>query len=303
MYYFETSVWLFSAEFRYKSELVLVQTIRTKASEQGKRPIRGLTILNQELFVATEFSSEVEVFDTIAHKLSFIPRWNLRELVDAANIGSCHRNKCLYIFDNKKSVGQSKEILRVNPAGLLVKKWSTGTDRGRLSVTDKLNIIVIIPDKNKFIEYSPIGQLIREISLSSAPGIRHPLHAIKLANGHFVVSHGYTQHSDGHGVCIVDGDGILVKSFDPKSGSVVGQINDPVCLFVDESGFVMVTDQLKSRVLLLDSDLEFKREILSRKEQHELRRPSNILLDELKGRLFLADNEANNGRVLIFDFK
>ena len=65
----------------------------------------------------------------------------------------------------------------------------------------------------------------------------------------------------------------------------------------------MVVDRDNSRVLLLDSDLKFKREILSKEEKHGLRRPTRILLDESNGRLFVADNDSNNQRILIFDFK
>ena len=76
---------------------MLVQTIKTKAAEEGEKPIKGLTILAKELFVVSKSSSDVEVYDTI--KFSFNRRWNLKELIDPWDIGSCNRNKCLYIFD------------------------------------------------------------------------------------------------------------------------------------------------------------------------------------------------------------
>ena len=69
---------------------------------------------------------------------------------------------------------------------------------------------------------------------------------------------------DLHRVCVVDADGKLKKSFGGKRGSTIGQMNRPVYLSVDGNGFVMVADRGNSRVLLLDSDLEFKREILSK---------------------------------------
>ena len=296
----------FSAELRYKSDPVLVQTIRTNSDKKKKlwfraaeesKEIRGLTILDKELFVVSEESSEVEVYDSM--EFSFSRRWNLKELIDPMDIGSCNRNKCLYIFDSK-DIDQSNEILRVDPNGKLIKNWSTGDDYGwGLSVTDESNVILTVYNKNKLNEYSPDGQLIREINLSSDAGIRHPLHAIKLTNGHFVVSHG-DYSDDLHRVCIVDADGKLMKSFGGKRGSTIGQMNRPFYLSVDGNGFVMVADQGNSRVLLLDSDLKFKREILS-KEKHGLRHPWRILLDESNGRLFVADNESNNQRILVFD--
>ena len=135
--------------------------------------------------------------------------------------------------------------------------------------------------------------MIREINLSSCSGIRRPFHAIKLSNGDYVVS-------DQQRVCIVDTDGKLNKSFGGKRGSENGQVNGPVYLSVVGNGFVMVVDRGNCRVLLLDSDLELKREVLL-KESHGLRRPERILLDESNGRLFVADNDANNQRLLVFN--
>ena len=130
-------------ELRYNLDPVLVQTIRTKAAEEEKKSIYGLTILDKELFVVSGMSSEVEVYDSM--KLSLSRRWNLKELMDPKDIGSCNRNKCLYIFDYKGG-GQSKEILRVDPNGKLIKKWSTGeTIMGvGLSVTDESNVILTV---------------------------------------------------------------------------------------------------------------------------------------------------------------
>src|SRR5688572_16247516 len=147
----------------YALDPVLVQTIRTKSAEEEKKPISGLTILDQELFVVSRVSSEVEVYDRI--KLSFSRQWKLRELVDAWDIGSCNNNKCLFIF-NFKGPCQSKEILRVDQNGKVIRKWSTEDDPGlALSVTYESNIILTVLFKNKLNEYSPDGDLIREVNL------------------------------------------------------------------------------------------------------------------------------------------
>lgn len=144
--------------------------------------------------------------------------------------------------------------------------------------------------------------MIREINLSSKAGICYPLHAVKLANGQFAVSHGWTS-ADLHRLCVIDAEGKLKKSFGERRGSTNGQMDVPIYLAVDRNGFVLVADRDNSRVLLFDPDLELKREILSR-DKHGLRRPRKILLDESNGRLFVADNENfRDGRILVFDFK
>ena len=223
----------------------------------------GFTILDKELFVVSDESSKVQVYDSM--KFSFSRRWKLKEFIDPTDIVSCNRNKCLYVFDYKGD-HQSKEILRVDPNGKLIKKWSTGDDDGfRLSVTHEWNVVLTVENKNKLNEYSPDGQLIREINLSLHAGINNPFHAIKLANGQYVVSHG-DDGDDTHRVCVVSSDGKLKKSFGGEPGSTIGQMNLPYSLFVDGNGFVMVADHNNNRVLLLDSDLQFKREILSKKK-------------------------------------
>lgn len=170
-----------------------------------------------------------------------------------------------------------------------------------LSVTNDSTLILSVFDKNKLDEYSPEGQLIREISLLAVAFSGHPWHAIKLNSGHFVVCH--RDHSnDLHRVFIVDADGNLKKCFGGKRGSSVGQMSLAAYLAVNESGFMMVADPDNRRVLLLDPDLEFKREIIFVKK-HGFRRPEKILLYEPNGQLLVIDNESNNQRVLIFDFK
>jgi hypothetical protein len=273
--------------------LGLIATIRSKEAEAMKKPICGLAILDNELFVVHEKSSEVEVYDSI--KFSFSHQWTLKELIDPLDMVSCHINKCLYISDRKSS-GVSTEIFRVDPNGKLIKKWSTKIDCGRLSVTFDLNVILVALNQNKLNEYSKDGQLIHEIHLGE--GFRRPRHAIKLTNGHFVVSQGYDD-DDLHRVCLVDADGKLLKSFGGKRGSTINQTHTPSYLSVDGSGSVLVADYWNSRVLLLDSNLEFKKEILT--YRHGLRYPNRILLDESNSRFFVSDYEKDNSRILILD--
>jgi len=258
----------------------------------------------------SKWSSEVEVYDSINLRLSH--RWNLKEIVRPQDIVSCNRNQCLYI-NSYTDVDLPSDILKIDPNAneKLIRNWSTGDEFGLgLYVTGEANVILTVYNKSKLNEYSSEGQLIREISLVSITEIRSPHHAIKLDNDHFVVSHSDVRDVL-HRVCVVkavkaDGkletsfDGKLEKSFDGKS--TIGQMNIPSHLAFDGKGFVMVADKVNSRILLLNSDLEFVRVLIS-KERHKLRFPMRILLDESNGRMFVADNESDkDGRILIFKF-
>src|SRR6218665_1507991 len=241
-------------------------------------------MLDKELFVIGDGSSEIEVYDSL--KFNICRRLNLKELI----------NQCLYIYDYKTG-DQSKEILRVATDGKLIMKWSTGVNHGfGLSVTGEANVVLSVYWERVLKEYSPDGQLLREINLTDM-GNPNPRHAIKLANGNFLIcctSSGNVLHT----VCKVDADGKLERSFDGNCGSTIAQLTNPVYLSVDGNGFVMVADRNNSRVVLLDSDLQFKREILSRK-RHGLQWPKRILLDESTGRLIVPDYEL----ILVFEFQ
>ena len=259
-----------------------------------------MTILDKELFVVSQGLSEVQVYDSM--EFSFSRHWNLKELMYPYDIGSSSRLKCLYILDFKGS-NHSSEILRVDSNGKLMKKWSTGDDSvWAMSVTEESNVILTVSADSILKEYSPDGELIRDILISPHSGIRHPCQAVKLATGYFVVSHGY-YGDDLHRVCLMDPGGNCKKLFGGKCGSGNGRLNLPVQLAVDENGYVMVVDRWNSRVLLLDSNLRFKRVIISNVRNPELRFPWKILVDESTGRLVVADNEWNDGRILIFQFK
>lgn len=60
----------------------------------------------------------------------------------------------------------------------------------------------------------------------------------------------------------------------------------------------MVADRFNSQDFLLNSEIEFKREILSKEDRHSLRYPRGIILDETNGRLLVAENEQSTD----FDF-
>ena len=288
---------------------VLVHTIRKKSTKKNTwfgtteedNDICGLAILDKELFVIVENSSEIEVYDSV--KFNICRQWNLKELINPKDIASCRTNQCLYILDYK-TTDQSSEILRVATNGKLLTKWSTGVGASNgLSVTSEANIILTAYLEHTLNEYFPDGQLIREIYLSSDVHVhvRNPIphYAVKLANGNFLIC-GANFCDYQHTVCTVDADGKLEKSFGGKCGSTNAQVSFPVYLSVDGNGFVMVADPANCRVLLLDSDLQFKREILSRGGHGlGLQYPNRILLDESTGRLFVADKRS----ILIFEFK
>lgn len=107
---------------------------------------------------------------------------------------------------------------------------------------------------------------------------------------------------------VMDVNGNIKRFFDGRRPGATGGMNSPNHLAVDQDGFVVVADRDSCRVLLLDSDLEFQKELIS-SQQFQLRHPWRIQLDE-SNRLFVATNEWNpvrglweRGQILVYNIK
>jgi len=116
------------------------------------------------------------------------------------------------------------------------------------------------------------GESVREISLQA--DIEDPRHGVQLANGQFVVCHGWRRTLDQ--VCMVDDHGRVISSY--------RHVYAPVHLAVDEeSQFLYVADMENNTVALLNSTLMFVRDIGER-----LSNPHRLYLDQTT-RLFVGE--------------
>lgn len=250
-----------------------------------------MAVFGQEIFVVSSHCPEIVVYDS--SNFTEKRRFDLPGLVDAWDIVSCQTNNCLFVMDGKEP-SADKEIIKFEPSGDVKSFWSTKRKAGYLSVARDGNVVLAVYEKNVIVEYSPEGQKIRKIRITSIAGEIHPHHAFKLDTGHFVVIHGIGDSL--HRACIVNEDtGALVKSFGGKKGSGDGHMNLPKYLAVDGAGSVMVLDQNNNRVLLLGFDLEFQGELIS--SRNGLQTSCKIHLNESSGRLYVAEFDS----IHIFD--
>lgn len=275
---------------------VVNQTIARPSS--GNNGVLGLTVLGNQLFLLSGSNSELEIFD--ATTFSFKHKVVVKGLVNPQDIVSCPKYECLYIMDLQRL----KYIMRLENTGNVIKKWQTGNDGGRLSVTKNSTLIVAYYYNNKLREYTHEGKMLYELKFSKDSGILHPWHAVELNNGHFAVSYGCRKDSENR-VCTVDRSGNVLLSFGERRGPRIGQLNCPLYLAENSVGNIVVADQNNSRLLLLSPQLMFIRELVSIRVEGVTRRLSKFYLDECKGKLFLADNDwdlhSTPGKVLVFD--
>ena len=279
----------------------------TEGSKSETRAIFGMTILRNKLYVVIVKSSGIEVFDSVTYNSE--PTLQIAEISSPMDIAACITNDCLYICDGKAN----NEIFRIGSSKTYLNKWFIGGDGCHLSVTREGNVVVSFFNGNKITEYSPDGQLVREVRLSPIDNISHPWHSIKTTSMHFIFSHGMGDDPQ-HRVCVVKADGTIKKSFGERQGSKSKEkeMNCPVHLLEDSSRNVLVADMKNNRVVLLSPTLEYFKILVSAADQSKLRFPIRLCLDEERGILFVADNNYkkkkgvhifDGGRILVINFK
>lgn len=285
----------FLAKIDYSMNAELVTTMGAKNAEEAEG-ISGITVTGNKIFVLNNKNSCVSLYD--CGTFNCLTIMNLKAFFSDVDLRHCASvNGSVFIVN-----GSTREVLCIDQNNVLI-KWSTKDDWGRLSVSPSSTIVATCYETGALREYALQGTLLQEIKLCKS--ILHPLHAIKLNDGHFVVSHGGFK-DDLNRVCVVNYSGGLMKSFGDSRGSSIKQLDVPTCLAVDEDGNILVLDRNNSRVLLLGPTLEFERELLTK--ANGLRNPVAMHFDERTGRLYVADNEWeksrwSNGKVFVFNVK
>lgn len=297
---------------KYADKTIAAETL--EIPDSTTKPITGVTVLMKELFVTQMKLSQVAVYNAVTLKLkrTIKPISNF----DPWDLASCTRNQCLYMCISRNE-GHGADILRFEKDGSLLKRWSVvGGSSSRGGGTMSLcrhnsNIVVCLTEDNQIQEFSSNGQLVQTVQLQPSASIRQPCHALKTTDRHFVICHGNSEDAT-HRVCAINSDGVLLKSYGKKKGSdkQQQQLNRPVYLTEDANGNVLVADMRNSRVLLLNSALDFQRELISATNKSNngggLRLPNRICLDEEHSRLFVGDSDAkknNDCRVLVYSIR
>ena len=250
--------------------------------------VKGITSWNDELYVVTSRSPEIDVYDidTLAHRRKI----KVEGLVDGCDIVA-HAN-VLYVSER-----EDKLIHRIQMSDGTTSHWSVEGIWLKMSINKKGNVVVSCFSSNKIIEYTPTGSSVREIQVDAIDRTIIGLtHAIQLDDDRFLICHVTTAYSYPR-VCIIDSDGRMMKRYGGRSGSRIGQMNRPCYLAVDRDGFVLVVDSNNNRIIQLNTSLEFVREFIP--GSVGLKKPIGMHLHENRRRLYIAEGDPRN--LTIFD--
>ena len=200
----------------------------------GRRPVFGLTFINNQLFVLRYSSKdEIQVYETATFTQQRTVRvaglsddWWYKALT------SCDVNNCLYVSDiiNVYKVDLSTD----NVLNWRVDSWPRG-----LSVNTASNVIVTCFHGDEIREYTTSGSLVRTIKLQISL-VTSPLHAVQLTDSQFVVSH----LGPVHGVSLIDERGQVKATY--RNSELTKLLNEPLQLAVTRNGSILVVDRVNN---------------------------------------------------------
>jgi len=205
---------------------------------------------------------------------------------------SCGLYRCIYISD---AIAES--LHKVDLQGQAV-TWAIGDEPGGLSVNRAHNVLVTCLRIPRIQEFGSNGDLMREIMLVDTA--INPWHAIQLTSGEFVLSHGEAEDPIRR-VCKLSSDGgHIIHSHDgAEEGGSRPDTADryyriPRHLAVNSNEFVFVADIPSRRVTLLSPSLRYLRDVVTLQQLKWF--PYRMFLDVRRRRLYVTDNEFENGR-------
>ena len=164
-----------------------------------------------------------------------------------------------------------------------------------LSVTSERTLLVTarISDErgcetgeSRVVEYTSDGHVIRDIKLDRS--IEYAWQTVQLSSDRLVVCHGLG--SSLHRVCLINGEGQIIKSYGGEAGGGKGQLWGPYSLTTDNnSKLVFVADCDNHRVVMLDFDLTHLGQVHS---PRDLKFPSRLYFDSSTDRLFVGEEHS-----------
>ena len=220
--------------------------------------VKGMLMLENQLFVIIYNSCEVMVYDsdTFIQKPS-IPVTGLTDPWDLAASGNI-----LFVIDMNCQVFC---IDLIQKSVIDTPAFSSFGFISSLSTNHRGNVIASISGTNTLIECTPDGILQRTVILPF--DMSSPQRVIDLAtsdpgskSGFLVCQVG--ENLQNHRVCLVDANGQLGKSFGGTPGYGNANFNCPYRCVIDRNGNILVADYLNNRVVLLDQQLNYVKEII-----------------------------------------
>lgn len=282
------------------------QVVHTSPELSGS--VTGIALLNDRLYVIQGGSLQIAVYCPTTlqfqkHLNMYCPscsvshssvlqcscrhraQYQYKVTTNLLHIVECAIKNCLFISIQDNFFGYRIHRVALDQNNTLF-AWNVNSIPQGLSVTSSHNLLVALRNASTFSEYSPDGQLIRQINVQPA-GITNLIHIVELTNDQFGIVH----HGPKHQFSIVTSEGQLVQSY---SGDA-GELNDPQGIVVDQQrDRLFLADRNNNRIVMMDSKT-LAAYPLPLPADCALNTPHSIYFDVINSRLYIGEW---NGRTI-----
>jgi len=238
--------------------------------------VRGLTQLRNSIYVLCRSynSSSPNSIQVIGdqHPFRLQQKISIDDITEPEDIGSNESDNCLYITDS----AADKCIWKYSTFDHLLTRWLSGASAEpftlSLSSDGQLLMVRNAHTASSLVIYGPDGDL--RCNYTLPVDIRNPQHAVGTPSGTFMVLHELKQRQ----VDAIDSrrrqlwtvsevtrdDQLTVRRFVPEGN--YQQLTRPTYLALDSDDQVFIADTSAEQVVLLDSDLIWKRILFKTKD-------------------------------------
>lgn len=248
------------------------------------------------MFISRKECPDIEVYDL--RTFDFMRRMEVSGMTKPEHIVSCIVNNCLYASDWIYRE-EFPAVLRIDPRnGSLITIWNINGSGGRLSVARNGNVILSMNHEAMIHEYTAHGETVRTYNFGADTRISQVWHAIKLNSGQFVICHSGPNSELESRVCLfppkdtIDGQATIdeadiLMAYGGEQEESFNVLMKPTYLSVDGEGSILVSDESKKQAVLLSSNLDKPRILVS--EEDGIKLPWRTCFDGSTKQWLLAD--------------
>ena len=258
----------------------------SRAIDQGKGSIQATATLNDQLFVSYLGLNYVYVYNTTTFKL--LNRTTFTGLgTYISGLAASVANMSLYISDFNNNAMHRVSLPIMNPSEVMT--WKVPSSPEGLSINSAHNVLVALPNARMIQEYTSNGSLVRHVSDSN-----NLHHAVELMSiGTWAVSRAVA-----NSVIMVSAmSGNVTACYGCSPGPGVGLLSSPRRLAVDKDGYVLVSDEGRNQILVINPSLTDSRQLPL--PNNSLNQPYALSLDQSRGLLYVGENSGLKRLVVI----
>lgn len=265
-------------EIHSKLQPVSDFSLRLIGKMKLSREADGITKLSNIIYVL--FKPTIIQLFTDENPFILQSEINIAEIEDPYDILSSEKEQCLYISDYGY-----KCVWKMMTTDHRVIKWLEGIeDVSTLSISnDGLVLISRCIEPCSLETYSPDASLVHRIILPD--NYINLMRAVMTSKGTFVIAHQMWTESDDScrwEISEVNQDGQIINRYP-------NELNEPYYLSLDSDDRVFVADYQTDRVIMLDSNLKWRRILLNR-EEDGISFPHSLFYDRIKNEILIYFN-------------